>query len=286
MRRRALATTRRRAAQDVDHDDLVGEPALGADAPAERERSGRRLDSDRVVGVRAAGGRRRREHAGCGLRASRSSTLAVRAPPARAQRDDRDAAAVERRQRGQPHARPRSRGRAAAPAAVELLEDGVLPGAPRASHAVTGSRRTTARTVPPGGAPTSVAAGSFRSGGRSRSAPAGVPDRVGAGQRVRRRPAAGRRAICATSRPGAALQRGRRQIGVPAVGDRVEARCRRRPAARRRCRSGCSGARSRRRRRRCTRRARRGRRSPGGRPCGARRHRACARARPGTRARP
>ena len=113
VRSRALATTRVRAAQHVDHDDLVGEPALGADAPPERHALAEARERGAVGRALAGDGAEADEHRRLG-HAGRHEQHARRARAAgAAQGDDRDAAAVQRRQRRQAARPAASRGRAA-----------------------------------------------------------------------------------------------------------------------------------------------------------------------------
>ena len=106
---RALATTRRRAAQHVDHDDLIGEPALRADAPPERDAQAR---TPRASGCRRSArgeGTEATSTAGSGWRGVTSSTLAVRAPAAVRMATTATRPPSSSAERGQPHARPRPR---------------------------------------------------------------------------------------------------------------------------------------------------------------------------------
>ena len=243
MRSRRARDDARRAAQHVDDDDLIGQPALGADAPPERHALAEARER-RAVGLPRGRRRRSREHrrlrhAGrheqhAAPRASppalRSATTATRPPSSGASAVSCVLAprlAVEQRR----------------PPAVELLVDGVLPGTSCARSRP--SRARGARPRAPFRPPVRRPACSRLPSGRAaaaRTAPRRVPDGGGPGQRERRRQAAGgRRHLrdeparpAASSWPPPGRRGGRRPPR--------RARCRRRPAAPPRCRSAARRA--------------------------------------------
>ena len=190
VRTRAVGDDAQLAAERVDDDDLVGEPALGADAPPERDALPERRDR-RAVGERGRRGRRGDEHRR--LREPRRHEQHARpcAP--------RPPCAARRRRRGRRRAAPApsaarpaaSRGRGCRGGRRRAARRSVSwPLVLRAIQAVTGSRRAIACTVPPVGAATSGDAPWRREVGRAHAQRRRRrPDRLGAGERVRRRAA-------------------------------------------------------------------------------------------------